>query len=88
MLNNNNTKSGDRTMHVGIFFRLEHPDPEIKKDKGLKGGSCNRQNCQAPNAIYYNHINKKYYCKTCAEEITRWNPEEFNDQLFYEEIDP
>lgn len=34
--------------------------------KGEKNGNCNREACQKPGAIYYNHSTRKYYCEDCA----------------------
>lgn len=42
-----------------------------KKDKGLKGGSCNREACQEPGAWWHNEGNDKYYCRDCAHLINR-----------------
>jgi hypothetical protein len=34
--------------------------------KGKQGGNCNRTSCQQPNAIYFNHSTRAYYCEDCA----------------------
>lgn len=39
---------------------------ELKPDKGLFKGSCNRTACQAAGAQFYNHGTYKYYCADCA----------------------
>lgn len=44
-----------------------------KPDKGLKGGSCNRIDCQAPGANCYNKGTMQYYCKHCAMRINDGN---------------
>lgn len=44
-----------------------------KSDKGKENGSCNRQACQAPNAIYFNQSTERYYCRDCARDINRAN---------------
>lgn len=45
-------------------------DPALK---GVKGGNCNRQACQRPNAHWYNSGTNKYYCEDCALLIN-WHP--------------
>lgn len=40
-----------------------------KPNKGLEGGSCNRQRCQSEPALYYNHGMDKWYCWHCARDI-------------------
>lgn len=52
-------------------------DKPYKPDKGLVGGACNRQACQAPGAIFYNHGTDKYYCGDCAITL---NTDRFNAQ--------
>ena len=59
----------------GMFLRIEYPDPDIKADKGILNGSCNRQNCQKPGASWYNQNNHAYYCRACAIEINKWSSE-------------
>ena len=39
---------------------------EIKPDKGLFNGSCNRTACQAPDATWWHHDTRRYYCFGCA----------------------
>jgi hypothetical protein len=39
---------------------------EMPADKGEYKGSCNRRDCLAPNAIYYNLSTRKHYCVECA----------------------
>ncbi len=41
-----------------------------KADKGLEGGACNRQRCQARPASYYNHGSHRWYCADCARSIS------------------
>ncbi len=48
--------------------------PVHKADKGEKGGSCNREACQAPGANCYNRGTNKYYCKGCAIRINGFDP--------------
>ena len=51
--------------------------------KGKQGGNCNRTACQGPNAVYFNHSTRAYYCKKCAHWL---NADEFNArdaQLLY-----
>ena len=56
-----------------------------KPDKGEKNGSCNRQACQKPGAVYFNHSTKRYYCEGCATLINNmnddWAPGEYGHQL-------
>lgn len=40
-----------------------------KPDKGQEGGSCNRSACQAPNAIWFNHGSRSWYCRSCRDWI-------------------
>ena len=40
-----------------------------KADKGQEGGSCNRTLCQAPDAIWYNHGSRYWYCQDCRRDI-------------------
>lgn len=44
---------------------------ENQPDKGHKGGSCNRTACQAPNAVWFNHSTRAYYCTPCARMLNR-----------------
>lgn len=48
---------------------MTYETPELKPDKGLKGGSCNVTRCQKPGANYFNKGTEKYYCAECAEGI-------------------
>jgi hypothetical protein len=50
--------------------RLDQP---LKPDKGLRGGSCNRQACQDPGADFYNRGTDKWYCDDCAGAINSAN---------------
>lgn len=52
---------------------LDWGKSELKPNKGLKGGSCNRTACQAPGAVYFNFSTEKYYCRRCAEDLNRAN---------------
>jgi hypothetical protein len=45
---------------------------EQEKNQELKGkykGNCNREVCQKPGAIWYNHSTRMYYCIDCARDI-------------------
>jgi hypothetical protein len=44
-------------------------DAPLKPNKGLEGGACNRQSCQAEPALFYNHGMDKWYCGDCARDI-------------------
>jgi hypothetical protein len=44
-------------------------DAPHKPNKGLEGGACNRQSCQAEPALYYNHGSLSWYCADCAHDI-------------------
>jgi len=46
-------------------------EPELKPDKGLLNGSCNRRACQKPGATWYNKWTYAHYCKDCARLINR-----------------
>lgn len=61
-------------------------DAPCKPNKGLEGGACNRQSCQAEPALHYNHGSYAWYCDDCARDIgqdivnkrdwdLRWKPE-------------
>jgi hypothetical protein len=41
--------------------------------KGLFNGNCNRTACQKPEATWYNHSTKAYYCAECANLINLHN---------------
>lgn len=41
--------------------------------KGAKGGNCNREACQAPGAVWFNHSTLKHYCARCARDLNRSN---------------
>lgn len=43
--------------------------------KGVKNGLCNRVSCLAPDAQWFNHATKAYYCTSCAELLNAANPE-------------
>jgi hypothetical protein len=49
---------------------------EPESTKGKFNGSCNRTACQKPNATYYNHSTRKYYCKKCANMLNDYNRKE------------
>lgn len=44
-------------------------DAPLKPNKGLEGGACNRQSCQAEPALYYNHGSGAWYCVDCKRDI-------------------
>lgn len=48
--------------------RLALQDPALK---GKKGGNCNRQACQQPYAIFYNHGTSCFYCASCTLMLNR-----------------
>jgi hypothetical protein len=58
------------------------PDPKLK---GLFGGNCNRQACQKPGAVYYNHSTRLYYCPNCAHTLNSvnadWAPKRYGHNL-------
>ena len=41
--------------------------------KGVKDGNCNRESCQKPQAIWFNHSTEKYYCTKCAKMLNEAN---------------
>ena len=45
-----------------------------KPDKGKRGGSCNREACQAPGAFWRHRQTGAYYCQPCAFKINDANP--------------
>ena len=74
-----------------VYGNLPH-DATEKLNKGLEGGACNRQRCQAEPALYYNHGSHKWYCADCARDIgddpvnkrdwdLRWRPK-LNHDMF------
>jgi hypothetical protein len=44
-------------------------DAPCKPNKGVEGGACNRQSCQAEPALHYNHGSLAWYCGDCARDI-------------------
>ncbi len=57
-----------------MYGDYDGPD---KPDKGQLGGSCNRTRCQAPDAVYFNHGSRSFYCADCADDLNR---DEFNQR--------
>lgn len=49
-----------------------------KLDKGKEGGSCNRSACQAPNAIWFNHGSRSWYCEDCRRDLERANQRDWD----------
>lgn len=50
------------------------PNPaDFPADKGQFGGHCNRSACLAPNATWYNHSTRLYYCEECAKILNYEN---------------
>lgn len=45
------------------------PGAAHKPNKGLEGGACNRERCQAEPALFYNHGSYSWYCADCARDI-------------------
>ncbi len=54
------------------------PGAAHKLNKGLEGGACNRERCQAEPALYYNHGSYSWYCADCARDIGQ-DPVNFRD---------
>jgi hypothetical protein len=44
-------------------------DAPHKPNKGLEGGACNRQSCQAEPALWFNHGTSSWYCADCRRDI-------------------
>jgi hypothetical protein len=44
-------------------------DGPDKANKGMEGGACNRQRCQAEPANWYNHGSYSWYCDDCRAAI-------------------
>lgn len=44
-------------------------DATCKPNKGLEGGACNRQSCQAEPSLHFNHGSNAWYCADCARDI-------------------
>lgn len=40
-----------------------------KPNKGHEGGACNRRDCQAEPALWWNHGSHSWYCDDCADQI-------------------
>lgn len=40
-----------------------------RPNKGIEGGACNRERCQAEPALHYNHGSHAWYCGDCARDI-------------------
>lgn len=49
------------------------PESRHKPDKGRKGGSCNRVDCQRPGATWFNSSTRAWYCPECAKKINYWS---------------
>jgi len=53
--------------------------------KGELNGTCNREACHGPGAVYFNHSTRKYYCSKCADMINEmngmWAIDEFGHDL-------
>lgn len=49
--------------------------------KGDYNQECNRTACTNNEANYYNESTRKYYCKSCAEEINYWSKRDANITL-------
>jgi len=64
-----------------MLSTLQHVEPELKEDKGVQGGSCNRRSCQKPQAVWFNHSTRKYYCGHCARMINSANRDEAMKQF-------
>lgn len=41
--------------------------------KGVYAGTCNRQGCNNPHALYFNYSTRKYYCLSCAHLLNDAN---------------
>ena len=65
---------------------VEAPAPAHKPDKGKKGGSCNREACQAPHAVWFNSGTRAFYCARCAHLINRAGYD--NDRAYGREPTP
>lgn len=50
-----------------------YKEKPINPDKGLYKGSCNRRDCQAPGATWYNSSTRAHYCRKCARKINHWS---------------
>lgn len=59
-------KNYDRWLLTEEGKRLTAEEPEPKAEKGDKGGECNRTHCKNPDADFYNHSTRMYYCAECA----------------------
>lgn len=46
---------------------------QIKVNKGLFNGSCNRSACTNINASWFNHSTRMYYCTSCARMLNEAN---------------
>ena len=77
-----------------VYRRCKHPRGEgecvmcrcpaghtAPNPKGLRGGNCNRTACQKPNAIYYNHSTRKYYCPACAMMLNEYSAKEAKEMF-------
>ncbi len=62
------------------YSRWAHPKPH-KADKGQFNGSCNREVCQEPGAVWFNWGTSKFYCVECAHFINGMNPEHRDNPL-------
>lgn len=45
----------------------------MRTTKGVFKKMCYRASCDNDNATYFNYATRKYYCRTCAELINKYN---------------
>ncbi len=67
-----------------MAWNVSKLDQPHKPDKGHRGGSCNRQACQSPPALYFNRGSGSWYCESCAIELNRHN----RDFRHYGKVEP
>lgn len=56
------------TLGLGLEPAQTENNPSLK---GKLNGNCNREACQAPNAVWWNTSTRAYYCGRCARDINR-----------------
>lgn len=50
-------------------FKKMSAKADVNTNKGKFSGDCNRMQCQAPGATWWNFRTSAYYCQHCAHAI-------------------
>ncbi len=63
------TRRCHRSCHRRSVMAYGDYDGPDKPNKGVEGGACNRQRCQAEPALWHNWGTSRWYCADCARDI-------------------